>query len=185
MRDRDRDVVSWSSLISACALHGEAETALEMFRRMEDAGLEPDGITFLAVLKACSHAGLPDEALRCFARMREAGSDHYACLVDVLGRAGRLWEAYEVIKGMPVEVTAKAWGALLGACRNFGELGLAEVAARALAVVEPGNAANYVLLGKMYASVGRMEEAQQVRREMEERGVRAAAGSSWVVYSEA
>ncbi|TKY49511.1 putative pentatricopeptide repeat-containing protein [Spatholobus suberectus] len=189
MRDGDRDVVAWSSLISACAFHGEAEAALEIFRRMEAAGVRPDGVAFLGVLKACSHAGLADEALRCFARMREGcgvepGSDHYSCLVDVLGRAGRLREAYEVIKGMPVMVTAKAWGALLGACRNFGELRLAEVAAQALAEVEPGNAANYVLLGKMYASVGRMEEAQRVRREMRERGVRAAAGSSWVVYSE-
>ncbi|RDX70195.1 putative pentatricopeptide repeat-containing protein, partial [Mucuna pruriens] len=186
MRDEDKDVVAWSSLISACAFHGQAEAALEIFRRMEAAGVRPDGVAFLGVLKACSHAGLADEALCCFARMRggchgvEPGSDHYSCLVDVLGRAGRLQEAYEVIRGMPVMVTAKAWGALLGACRNFGELRLAEVAATALAQVEPENAANYVLLGKMYASVGRMEEAQKVRREMKERGVRAAPGSSWV-----
>ncbi|BAT93061.1 putative pentatricopeptide repeat-containing protein [Vigna angularis] len=189
MRDEDKDVVAWSSLISACAFHGQAEAALETFRRMEAAGVRPDGIAFLGVLKACSHAGLADEALWFFARMRgeygvEPGSDHYSCLVDVLGRAGRLQEAYAVIQGMPVEVTAKAWGALLGACRNFGELRLAEVAARALAEVEPRNAGNYVLLGKMYASVGRMEEAQRVRRDMKEKGVKVSAGSSWVVYSE-
>lgn len=189
MRDEDKDVVAWSSLISACAFHGQAESALETFRRMEAAGVRPDGIAFLGVLKACSHAGLADEALWFFARMRgeygvEPGSDHYSCLVDVLGRAGRLQEAYAVIRGMPVEVTAKAWGALLGACRNFGELRLAEVAARALAEVEPRNAGNYVLLGKMYASVGRMEEAQRVRRDMKEKGVKVCGGSSWVVCSE-
>ncbi|XP_027341174.1 putative pentatricopeptide repeat-containing protein At1g03510 [Abrus precatorius] len=188
-RMRDKDVVAWSSVISAYALHGEANTALGIFRQMEVAGVKPDGITFLAVLKACSHAGLADEALWYFRRMREdygvePSSDHYSCLVDVLSRAGRLQEAYEVIKGMPVKVTAKAWGALLGACRNFGELRLGEIAGRALAEVEPGNAANYVLLAKMYASVGRMEEAQKVMREMKERGVKATAGSSWVVYSE-
>ncbi|KAK7323901.1 hypothetical protein VNO77_27403 [Canavalia gladiata] len=188
-RMKEKDVVAWSSLISAYALHGEATTALEIFEEMEVAGVRPDGITFLAVLKACSHAGLADEALWYFGKMREgyhveANSDHYSCLVDVLSRGGRLQEAYEVIKGMPVKVTAKAWGALLGACRNFGELKLGEIAGRALAEVEPGNAANYVLLAKMYASVGRMEEAQKVRREMKERGVKATSGSSWVVYSE-
>lgn len=186
---KEKDVVAWSSIISAYALHGQAKTALEIFKQMERAGVQPDDITFLAVLKACSHAGLADEASYYFERMREdygiiANSDHYSCLVDVLSRAGRLHEAYEVIREMPVKVTARAWGALLGACRTYGEVELAEIAARALSEVEPNNAANYVLLGKIYASVGRHEEAQRMRREMKERGVKAAAGSSWVVYSE-
>ncbi|CAL5212278.1 unnamed protein product [Lathyrus oleraceus] len=189
MRVCDKDVVIWSSLISACALHGEAREALEIFREMEVSGVKPDGIAFLGVLKACSHAGLDDEALGCFMRMHrdygvEPNSEHYSCLVDVLSRAGRLYEAYEVIKGMPVKVTAKAWGALLGACRNYGELGLAEIAARALAEIEPDNAANYVLLAKIYASVGRQEEADRMIREMKEKGVKTAGGTSWVVYSE-
>ncbi|KAK7243490.1 hypothetical protein RIF29_38288 [Crotalaria pallida] len=188
-RMREKDVVAWSSLISAYALHGEARIALEIFEKMELAGVQPDRITFLGVLKACSHAGLADEALYYFTRMYkdygvEPNSDHYSCLVDVLSRAGRVHEAYEVIRGMPVKVTAKAWGALLGACRNYGELKLAEIAARALSEVEPDNAANYVLLAKIYAGVGRQEEAQRVIREMKERGVKTAAGSSWVVYSE-
>ncbi|CAI8589627.1 unnamed protein product [Vicia faba] len=189
MRECDKDVVVWSSLISACALHGEAREALEIFQEMEVSGVKPDGITFLGVLKGCSHAGLDDEALGCFMRMHrdygvEPNSEHYSCLVDVLSRAGRLYEAYEVIKGMPVKVTAKAWGALLGACRNYGELGLAEIAARALAEIEPDNAANYVLLAKIYASVGRQEEADRMIREMKEKGVKTTGGSSWVVYSE-
>ncbi|KAI4334021.1 hypothetical protein L6164_018762 [Bauhinia variegata] len=186
---KEKDVVAWSTLISAYALHGQAKNALEIFRQMELAKVRPDGITFLGVLKACSHAGLADEALHYFTILRqdygvEANSDHYSCLVDVLSRAGRLHEAYEVIRGMPVKVTAKAWGALLGACRNYGEVELAEIAARALSEVEPDNAANYVLLGKIYASVGRHEDAQRIRTEMKERGVKAAAGSSWVVYAE-
>jgi len=185
----DKDVVVWSNLISACALHGEAKEALEFFREMEVSGVKPDGITFLAVLKACSHAGLDDEALNFFMRMHrdygvEPNSEHYSCLVDVLSRAGRLYEAYEVIKGMPVKVTAKAWGALLGACRNYGELGLAEIAGKALAEIEPDNAANYVLLAKIYASVGKREEADRMIREMKEKGVKTTSGTSWVVYSE-
>lgn len=184
--EREKDVVAWSSLISAYALHGEATRALEIFSQMEKAKVKPDGITFLGVLKACSHSGLADEARVYFNLMQkdykiEATSDHYSCLVDVLSRAGKLYEAYEVIRDMPVKPTAKAWGALLGACRTYGEVELAEIAAKALFEIEPDNAANYVLLGKIYATAGRYEEAHRMRREMDERGVTAAPGSSWVV----
>ncbi|XP_057509761.1 putative pentatricopeptide repeat-containing protein At1g03510 [Actinidia eriantha] len=184
---KERDVVAWSSLISAYALHGEARIALEIFAQMELAKVKPDGITFLGVLKACSHTGLANEARMYFSRMQdayglEATSDHYSALVDVLSRAGRLYEAYEVIKEMPVKVTAKAWGALLGACQTYGEVELAEIAGRALLEIEPKNPANYVLLARIYASAGRHEEAQRMRREMNERGVKAAPGSSWVIY---
>ncbi|KAG7010701.1 putative pentatricopeptide repeat-containing protein, partial [Cucurbita argyrosperma subsp. argyrosperma] len=161
--------------------------AIAFYRKMQQ--LQPDEITFIGVLKACSHVGLADEALDYFSRMQrdyglQASSDHYSCLVDALSRAGRLHEAYEIIREMPVRVTAKAWGALLGACRNYGELELAEIAGKALFDIEPENAANYVLLGKMYASVGRHEEAQRLRMEMKERRVKAVPGSSWVVYQD-
>ncbi|XP_030462349.1 putative pentatricopeptide repeat-containing protein At1g03510 [Syzygium oleosum] len=183
---KERDVVAWSSLISAYALNGEARTALKIFGQMEQASVQPDGITFLGVLKACSHAGLADEALGYFARMQklyglEASSDHYSCLVDVLSRSGRLHDAYEILKDMPVKVTAKAWGALLGACRTYGEVELGEIAGKALSEVEPSNCANYVLLARIYSSMGRHEEAQRVRTEMKENGVTADSGSSWVV----
>ncbi|KAI9126402.1 hypothetical protein K1719_002823 [Acacia pycnantha] len=136
-RMKEKDVVAWSNIISAYALHGDAKSALEIFQKMELVKVRPDDITFLVVLKACSHSGLADEASYYFKRMREyygieANSDHYSCLIDVLSRAGRLYEAYEVIREMPVKVTAKAWGALLGACRTFGEVELAEIAGRAL-----------------------------------------------------
>ncbi|KAM7492289.1 hypothetical protein LguiA_035210 [Lonicera macranthoides] len=182
----ERDVVAWSSLISAYALHGKARTALEIFEQMELAKVKPDGVTFLGVLKACSHTGLADEAQMYFTRMHndygvEPNSDHYSCLVDVLSRAGRLYEAFEVIREMPVKVTAKAWGALLGACRTHGEVELAEIAGQALFEIEPDNAANFVILAKIYAGAGRHEEAERLRREMKERGVKVVPGSSWVI----
>lgn len=185
---KERDVVTWSSLISAYALNGDARTALEMFRQMELEKVRPDDITFLGVLKACSHAGLADEALEYFDMMRksygvQARSYHYSCLVDVLSRAGRLYDAYEVIREMPVKVTAKAWGALLKACQTSGEVELAEIAGKALSEIEPDNPSN-LLLTKIYAGQGRYEEAQRMRREMEEKGVKATPGSSWVVYKD-
>ncbi|KAK4846823.1 hypothetical protein QYF36_022324 [Acer negundo] len=185
----ERDVVAWSSLISAYALHGEARTALEIFQEMEFTKVWPDGITFLGVLKACSHAGLADEALHYFSRMRkdfgvQASSEHYSCLVDVLSRAGRIQEAYEIIREMPVKVTARAWGALLGACQTYGDVELAEIAGRALSEIEPDNPASYVILARIYANVGRHEDAQRMRMEMREKGAKAGAGSSWIVYQD-
>lgn len=182
----ERDVVAWSSMISAYAFHGNAQIVMRLLQKMESDDVWPDGIMFLGVLKACSHAGLADDALEYFELMTkgygvEAGSDHYSCLVDVLSRAGRLNEAYEVIQGMPVGATAKAWGALLGACRNYGEVRLAEIAGRVLFEMEPENAGNFVLLSSIYAAAGKYEEADRVRRQMEERGVRRMPGSSWFI----
>lgn len=183
---KERDVVAWSSLISAYALNGEARTALEMFRQMEMEKVWPDDITFLVVLKACNHAGLADEALSYFDRMCknygvQPKSYHYSCLVDVLSRAGRLYDAYEVIREMPVEVTGKTWGALLRSCQTYGEVELAEIAGKALSEIDPDNPSN-LLLTKIYADQGRYEEALRIRREMKEKGVKATAGRSWVVY---
>ncbi|KAK4484417.1 hypothetical protein RD792_006996 [Penstemon davidsonii] len=183
---KEKDVVSWSSLISAFALHGQAKLALETFEKMEKAMVRPDDITFLAVLKACSHAGLADEARMYFSKMHDKygivpNSDHYACLVDVLSRCGRLYEAYDILNRMSMKVTAKAWGALLGACRTYGEVDLAEIAGKALLEIEPNNPANYVILTRIYASNGRYEKAEKLRKEMEVRGVMVSPGSSWVV----
>ncbi|XP_062213953.1 putative pentatricopeptide repeat-containing protein At1g03510 isoform X3 [Phragmites australis] len=185
---QDRDVVVWSSLVSAYAFHGHAEVAMSLFRHMEEQDdVRPDGIMFLSLLAACAHAGHADDALQYFDVLTkrygvEACGDHYSCLVDVLGRAGRLHQAYEVIRTMPVKVTAKAWGALLAACRKYGEVRLAEVAGRALFDIEPENAGNFVSLANIYSGMGMHEEAEQVRRDMEQRGVQRLPGSSWMIH---
>lgn len=183
---KDKDVVVWSSMVSAYAFHGNADIAMSVFRQMETEKVQPDGIMFLGILKACSHSGFADDALKYFDIMTnkygvEARSDHYSCLVDVLSRAGRLKEAYEVLDGMPVKATAKAWGALLGACRSYGEVRLAEIAGRVLFELEPENAGNYVLLASVYSRAGKFEEAERVRREMVERGLKRNPGGSWVI----
>lgn len=184
---QERDVVVWSSIVSAYAFHGHADVAMSLFRHMELDNVRPDGIMFLGVLKACGHAGHADDALKYFDVLTkifgvEACGDHYSCLVDVLGRAGRLRQAYDVIQTMPVKVTAKAWGALLAACRKYGEVVLAEVAGRALFEIEPENAGNFVSLANIYSGMGMHDKAEQVRREMEQRGVRRLPGSSWMIH---
>ncbi|KAF7044862.1 hypothetical protein CFC21_054032 [Triticum aestivum] len=183
----ERDVVVWSSMVSAYAFHGHGDVAVSLFRRMELEKVRPDGIMFLGVLKACGHAGRADDALKYFDVLTktygvEACGDHYSCLVDVLGRAGRLHQAYDVIRTMPVRVTAKAWGALLAACRKYGEVGLAEVAARALFEIEPENAGNFISLANIYSGLGMHEEAERVRRDMEQQGLQSSPGSSWTIH---
>ncbi|CAA6672034.1 unnamed protein product [Spirodela intermedia] len=162
--EKERDVVSWSSLISAYALNGEPAAAMATFRRMAAAGVSPDGIMFLGVMKACTHAGMADEG---------PGGRHYACLVDAVARAGRLEEARRIIEEeMPA-----------GRRPRRGELPLAEAAARALAEIEPENAANLVILSSVYAGAGMHEAAERVRREIHDRRLRRAPGSSWVFSS--
>ncbi|KAK3148741.1 hypothetical protein QOZ80_3AG0208050 [Eleusine coracana subsp. coracana] len=185
---QDRDLVVWSSLVSAYAFHGHAEVAMSLFRHMEEQDdVRPDGIMFLSLLAACAHSGRADDALQYFDVLTKrygvaACGDHYSCLVDVLGRAGRLHQAYELIRTMPFKVTAKAWGALLAACRKYGEVGLAEIAGRALFDIEPENAGNFVSLANIYSGVGMHEKAEQVRMEMEQRGVQRLPGSSWMIH---
>ncbi|KAL4198461.1 hypothetical protein AMTRI_Chr03g46000 [Amborella trichopoda] len=180
-----RDVVAWSALISAHALHGEAKNALLIFDQMVKDGVRPDGLALLAVLKACSHGGLVDEALRFVREMEvmyglEVGVEHGACVVDVLGRAGRLGEAVEVAKVMGEGAGAKVWGAVLAACRVHGEVGVAEEAWGKLRELEGWNAGNYVLMASVYAGAGRHEDAERVRGDMREKGVRSFPGCSWV-----
>ncbi|XP_008665758.1 putative pentatricopeptide repeat-containing protein At1g03510 [Zea mays] len=184
----DRDVVVWSSLVSAYAFHGRAEVAMSLFQHMEDQDdVRPDSIMFLSLMAACAHSGHADDALQYFDVLTrrygvEACGDHYSCLVDVLGRAGRLHQAYELLRTMPVKVTAKAWGALLAACRKHGDVRLAEVAGRALFEIEPENAGNFVSLANIYSGRGMHEDAERVRREMEQRGVQRLPGSSWMLH---
>ncbi|MED6129030.1 hypothetical protein PIB30_103745, partial [Stylosanthes scabra] len=134
-------------------------------------GLTPDEVAFKIILTACSHAGLVDEGWNYFRTMKERycitpSPDHYACVVDLLSRSEYLWDAYEVIKVMQGEPHAAAWGALLGACKVYGDSELGEIAAKRLFEIEPQNAANYVLLSNIYAAADRWIDVSLVRTKM-------------------
>ncbi|CAM6034879.1 unnamed protein product [Sphagnum compactum] len=180
-----RDVVSWTVMIDALSQHGCGEEALELFGQMEEEGVQPDAITFIGVLSACSHAGLVNEGLRYFSSMfQDHGimptSTHYGCMVDLLGRAGRLREAEECIKKMPNEANPSIWAALLGACRVYCNVKLAESAAAHWLKLEPKNAAVYVLLSHVYAAAGMWDSIVEIRKLMEERGVQKEPGRCWI-----
>ncbi|OAY83892.1 Pentatricopeptide repeat-containing protein, partial [Ananas comosus] len=136
----------------------------------------PNAVTFLALLCACSHAGMLDEALGFFDAMQSKydinpGVEHYGCLVDILGRLGRIEHARKVIDEMPVRPDARVWGALLSACRTRGDIPAAVTAIERLVELEPGDGGNYVILSNTYAAARRWDDVARTRREMRRRGV--------------
>ncbi|GLT96474.1 hypothetical protein SLE2022_140930 [Rubroshorea leprosula] len=180
-----KDIVMWNSIITGYAQHGLAEEALQVFHDMFSSGFMPDDVTFIGVLTACSYSGNVDEGLQIFELMRskynvEAKTAHYACVVDLLGRAGRVNEAMNLIENMSVEADAIVWGALLGACRTHKKFDLAEVAAKKLLHLEPENAGPYILLSNLYASQGRWDDVAELRKNMKARSVNKFPGCSWI-----
>ncbi|GFS34696.1 mitochondrial editing factor 9 [Actinidia rufa] len=161
-----KDVISWNAMIGGYASHGFAAEALELFGVMKRLKVRPTYITFISVLKACSHAGLVEEGRMHFRFMVsefgiEARVEHYASLVDIVGRHGKIEEAMAVINSMPFEPDKAVWGALLGACRVHNNVELAGVAAEALMRLEPESSAPYVVLHNMYANFGRWDDATE------------------------
>eukprot|EP01018_Ginkgo_biloba_P004838 Gb_17076 [translate_table: standard] len=180
-----KDVVSWTAIITGCGMNGLGEEALTLFDQMQQTGLKPNHITFVAILSACSHAGLATEGWHYFNCMSQDYNitptmDHYACIVDLFGRAGSLDEAHNFIQDMPLEPDAHVWGALLGACRIHCNIELGELVAERLFDLEPQNAGNYVLLSNIYAAAGRWDGVAKMRRTMKDRGVKKSPGCSWI-----
>ncbi|KAK2975846.1 hypothetical protein RJ640_022863 [Escallonia rubra] len=169
----DRDVVSWNSIISAHSKHPEA---MVYFERMLSANAVPDSITFVSLLSTCAHLRMVKEGEHLFSMMRKRFGispimEHYACMVNLYGRAGLINEAYEIIENMDFEAGPTVWGALLYACSFHGNVDIGEVAAESLFELEPDNELNFGLLMKIYGNAGRLEDVERVRGMMVERGL--------------
>lgn len=183
-----RSSVPWNAIISGHGIHGHGEKALYLFAEMQEEGVKPDHVTFVSLLSACSHAGVVDQGQQCFQMMkREYGIEptvkHYACMVDLLGRAGQLDTAYEFINSMPVRPDASVWGALLGACRIHGNTELGTLASNHLFEIDSENVGYYVLLSNIYANVGKWEGVDKVRSLARDRGLRKTPGWSSIVVN--
>lgn len=177
--------VTWNSIIFGYAQHGQARIALELFSLMQERKVAPDHITFVAILSACSHIGLVEEGRKILEAMAsvygmELRMEHYACGVDLFGRAGRLDEAQKLISSMPFEPDAMVWKPLLGACRIHGDMELAARVAGRLLVLEPEEHSTYVLLSNIYAASGRWAERARIQRTMREGRVSKVPGWSWI-----
>ncbi|KAL3518923.1 hypothetical protein ACH5RR_021512 [Cinchona calisaya] len=180
-----KDVVMWNSIITGYAQHGLADEALQAFHEMCSLGIAADSVTLICVLSACSYTGKVKEGKEIFEAMKstylvEPGTEHYACMVDLLGRAGHLGEAMDMINNMPVEADAVVWGSFMGACRNHMNLDLAEEAAKKLLQLEPQNAGPYVLLSNIFASKGKWGDVAKLRKNMRLRKVSRSPGCSWI-----
>ncbi|KAJ4813919.1 Pentatricopeptide repeat-containing protein [Rhynchospora pubera] len=182
---RRRDAVSWNSLISGYAMHGFYQEAIQVFDEMVQSGVSPTAVSFVSVLGACSHCGLVEEGKMIFQSMTHKYNvvpciEHYACMVDLLGRAGQLDEAVKLIEEMPLEPSPQLWGSLLGACRKFGNVEYAELACSHLFELEPKNSGNYVLLADVYTKAQMPEEVDRVKKLLEEQSLPKLAGCSWI-----
>lgn len=181
----ERDLVSWNAMIVGYAQNGHGVEALRMFREMLVSREKPDHVTMIGVLCACSHAGLVQEGRQYFSSMSkdhglEPLKDHYTCMVDLLGRAGCLIEAKNLIESMPMQPDGVVWGSLLAACKVHGDIEIGKFVAEKLLEIDHTNSGPYVLLSNMYAGLGRWKEVVQVRKLMKKRGIVKQPGCSWI-----
>ncbi|CAA0822514.1 Pentatricopeptide repeat-containing protein [Striga hermonthica] len=182
---REKNVVSWSTMIAAYGYHGEGLKALNLFRVMLNNGVPPNSVTFVSLLYACCHSGLVDEGLELFSIMHEVYGvrrdvKHFTCVVDLLGRAGKLNLALNMIEQSSIDKDVGLWGALLGACRVHVDVDLAEVAAEHLFELQPQNTGHYVLLSNIYAKAGRREKVAEIREMMNRRKIKRVPGWTWI-----
>eukprot|EP01018_Ginkgo_biloba_P008630 Gb_28771 [translate_table: standard] len=180
-----QDVISWTAMIVGYAMHGHGKEALQLFKQMQQSGTKPDNVTFVGVLSACCHAGLVDDGYQFFGVMSRdyhiaPAMEHYCCMVDLLGRAGHLDEAQDFINKMPIEPNAAVWGSLLGSCRVHTNIELGKCVAEHLFELDPNNPAHYVTLSNIYATAGKWDDVEKVRKMMKARRVKKMPGCSWI-----
>uniref|UniRef100_A0A0D3HLV3 Pentatricopeptide repeat-containing protein n=1 Tax=Oryza barthii TaxID=65489 RepID=A0A0D3HLV3_9ORYZ len=182
----ERQTATWNALITGLAHHGHGEVALGTFHRMRRDGVPPNGATLVGVLSAYGCTGRLDEARRVFASMERDFAvaptiQHYGCMVDLLGRSGLLTEAEEMIRGMTTcDADKVIWGALLNACKNYGDIDVAERAVQEILKLNPGNHGVYVVLSNMYAEAGRWQDVDRLRKVMKRARLSKIPGSSAV-----
>ncbi|KAM0933497.1 putative tetratricopeptide-like helical domain superfamily, DYW domain-containing protein [Dioscorea sansibarensis] len=177
--------ITWSALIGGLALHGRAKEAIDYFTMMEHAGLIPSSLVFIALLSACCVAGMVDLGWAYFDSMTTVYGlnpdiEHYTCMVDMLGRAGLLEEAKEIVMSLPMKPDDTIFKALLAACQTHGDVEMGMRVAKSLIKLAPCDRASYMLLSNMYASLGDSEAVAQVRQSMKELDIPSDPGCSWI-----
>jgi pentatricopeptide repeat protein len=179
-----KSLVTWNTMIMAFAMYGDAYKALELFEQMGRASVHPDAVSYLAVLCACNHAGLVEDGVWLFDSMAGSGITpnvkHYGSVVDLLGRAGRLKEAYDIINSMPMFPDVVLWQSLLGASKTYGNVEMAEIASRKLVEMGSNSCGDFVLLSNVYAARERWNDVGRVREAMKNRDVKKIPGFSYI-----
>lgn len=186
-RMKEKNILTWTAMATGLAIHGKGKEALVLFDAMGAYGIKPNAVTFTSLLLACCHAGLVEEGLHLFHSMSKFNvvpqMQHYGCIVDLLGRTGLLKEAYEFVKGMPVEPDAILWRSLLSASKIYGDVTMGEKVGKLLLHRQPEpsldvTSEDYVALSNIYASAGKWENVEMVREEMKVNRIENKAGCS-------
>ncbi|XVE56951.1 hypothetical protein DITRI_Ditri04bG0052400 [Diplodiscus trichospermus] len=177
------DLIGWTALISSYAWHGKGVKALRVCELVKKEGISHDSVTFVGILSACSHSGLIEEGYYYLKSMAkdlgiQPGYRHYACMVDILGRSGKLREAEKFINDLSVEPDAFIWRTLLSACKVHGDVELGRLAAKNVIELEPNHSGAYVALSNICADIGQWEAVLEIRSLMKGIGVRKERGSS-------
>ncbi|XP_057785206.1 pentatricopeptide repeat-containing protein At3g14730-like [Salvia miltiorrhiza] len=186
---KGKDVASWNIMVMCYGMHGFGEEALSMFSLLCEGGLRPDAVSFVGVLTACSHAGFLSRGQEILAEMQPRYGvtpkiEHYACVIDMLGRGGRLEEAFELMSRMPIEPNQIMLRSFLAACQLHGNADLAGVVAERVLELEPNHSGNYVLMSNVFGAAGRYAEVAELRHVMRQKDVKKSPGCSWIELSD-
>ncbi|CAM0952406.1 unnamed protein product [Alopecurus aequalis] len=179
----NKNVISWNVIIGALAMHGRAQEAVMFFRTMVSHAFSPDEITFVGLLSACSHGGLLEAGQYYFKAMTHAYNvkpevEHYACMVDLLGRRGHLAKAVDLINDMPIKPDVVVWGALLGACRIHGNVEIGKLVIKQLLELEGISGGLFVLISNLFYETRQLEDMKRLRKLMREQGTKKDMGVS-------
>lgn len=180
-----KDTPAWSAMIMAYALHGQGGRAISLFEDMRKARVQPDGITFLGLINACNHTGWVEEGWKYFISMKDKyginpGIKHYGCMLDLLGRAGRLDEAYKFIEELPVKPTLVLWRTLLAACSSHGNVDMAARVIDQIFELDDSHSGDYVIFSNMCARTGRLKDVINLRKLMKDKRVAKLPGCSMI-----
>lgn len=183
--DNKQDIMLWNPMMAALAQHGYGDEAIKIFDEMILSGVEPNRVTYVILLSACSHSGLVNQGLAFFKSMSDdhgipPDEEHYACLIDLLGRGGCIDELLKYLEKMPCKKDDRIWNSLVGVCQIHGNVRLGKEAAERLIELEPQSSAPYLLLSSIYAASGNWENVKRMRQLMDQRCVRKKQASSWV-----
>ncbi|CAI8618505.1 unnamed protein product [Vicia faba] len=185
MTDKDRDAILYNVMIAGYAHHGFENKAIQLFRDMLKKSVEPDAVTFVALLSACRHRGLVEQGENLFISMQEDYNlfpeiYHYACMVDMYGRANQLEKAVEFMRKIPIQIDATIWGAFLNACQINNNTSLVNLVEEKLLKVESHDGSRYVQLANVYATEGKWGEMGRIRKKMRVKEAKKIAGCSWI-----
>ncbi|KAL2553570.1 Pentatricopeptide repeat-containing protein [Forsythia ovata] len=180
----EKSQVAWTAIISAHARHGDYESVMKWYEEMVKSGVKPDSITFLSILTACGRKGMVDMGIEIFNAMVNDHSiepypEHYSCMIDMLGRAGRLEAAEEFINRIPGGPGLSMLQSLLGACKIYRNEEMAMRVADVLIAKEPEDSGSYVLMSNLFAEKGKWENVAKMRKMMRDRKVKKEVGFSW------